>query len=94
MGKAVNVVLLHQENAINNTTKLHKRLVNFERNEFIKPLLDDMDDPVLDDIRSIPRICANIQADWQDVGLNRMTAWHLAQCIRERLQGRVDGTIE
>ena len=68
--------------------------LHLENNEFIKPLLDDCDDPVLADIQDIPRICANIQEDWQDVGLNRMTAWHLGQCIRNRMQGQIDGTVE
>mmetsp|Transcript_19463 Transcript_19463/g.42309 ORF Transcript_19463/g.42309 Transcript_19463/m.42309 type:complete len:1662 (-) Transcript_19463:341-5326(-) len=94
MGGTVNVILLHLENAMNKSSKLHKRLVQLENNEFIKPLLDDCDDPVLADIKDIPRICSNIQEDWQDIGLNRMTAWHLGQCIRQRIQGRVDGTIE
>lgn len=76
------------------SAQLKKRLVQLENNEFIKPLLDDCDDPVLEDIRDIPRICAAIQDDWQDVGLNRMTAWHLGQCIRQRLQAHVDGKIE
>ena len=76
------------------SSNLRKRLVQLENNEFIKPLLDDCDDPVLADIQDIPRICSNIQEDWQDVGLNRMTAWHLGQCIRQRLQGHVDGSIE
>lgn len=68
MGGAVNVVLLHQENAMKKSSKLHKRLVRLENNEFIKPLLNDSDDPVLSDITDIPRVCANIQEDWQDVG--------------------------
>ena len=56
--------------------------------------MNDCSDPVLADIQDIPRICANIQEDWQDVGLNRMTAWHLRACIQKRLQGRLNGTIE
>ena len=71
MDGAVSVILLHQENVMSASSKLHKRLVQLENNEFIKPLLDDCDDPVLSDIRDIPRICANIQEDWKDVGLNR-----------------------
>lgn len=41
MGGAVSIVLLHQQNAMNKSSKLHKRLVQLENNEFIKPLLDD-----------------------------------------------------
>ncbi len=95
LGGAVNVVLLHLEkNVMSKSSKLKKRLVHIEKNEFVKPLLNDCSDPVLADIQDIPRICANIQEDWQDVGLNRMTAWHLRACIQKRLQGRLNGTIE
>ena len=94
MGGAINVILLHQENVMNKSSAIHKRLVQLENNEFIKPLLNDTDDPVLLDIQDIPKICNNIQEDWKDVGLNRMTAWHLGQCIRHRMQAHVDGTIE
>ncbi|KAK1740349.1 hypothetical protein QTG54_009299 [Skeletonema marinoi] len=94
MGGAVNVITLHQENAMNKSSSLIKRLVTLENNEFIKPLLDDCDDPVLGDIQDIPKICHNIQEDWKDVGLNRMSSWHLMQCIKRRLRGKVDGSIE
>ena len=94
MGGAVNVITLHQENAMNKSSYLPKRLTALENNEFIKPLLDDCDDPVLGDIQDIPRICHNIQEDWKDVGLNRMSSWHLMQCIKKRLKGKVDGSIE
>lgn len=94
MGGAVNVLLLHQANAMNKSSKLQNRLVHLENNEFITALLDDCDDPIKADIEDIPRICSNIQQDWQDVGLNRMSAWHLAQCIKKRVQGHVDGSID
>ena len=89
----VNVVLLRQSKAFKNT-ELSKRLTLLENNEFIKPLLNDCADPVLADIRDIPRVCAQIQDDWHEIGLNRMTAWNLANCIRSRMKARVDGTIE
>lgn len=79
---------------MNKSSNLQKRLVALENNEFIKPLLDDCNDPVLADIRDIPRVLHNIQEDWQDVGLNRMSAWHLNQCIKNRLRAKIDGTIE
>mmetsp|Transcript_4309 Transcript_4309/g.7220 ORF Transcript_4309/g.7220 Transcript_4309/m.7220 type:complete len:1456 (-) Transcript_4309:148-4515(-) len=94
MGGAVNVITLHQENAMSKSSYLPKRLTTLENNEFIKPLLDDCDDPVLGDIQDIPKICHNIQEDWKDVGLNRMSSWHLMQCIKRRLKGKVDGSIE
>jgi hypothetical protein len=94
VGKAmdgrVNVVLLHQNNI---SKPLSKRLTLLENNEFVRPLLDDCDDLVLADIRDIPRVCKKIQDDWRDVGLNRMTAWNLANCIRARMKAHVDGKI-
>ncbi len=90
MNGCVNVILLHQ-NSI--SQPLSKRLTLLENNEFIRPLLDDCDDLVLADIRDIPRVCKQIQDDWHDVGLNRMTAWNLANCIRARMKAHVDSTI-
>lgn len=94
MGGAVNVVLYHQNESLNNGFKLSKRLIPLENNVFIKPLLNDTADPVLSDIQDIPRVCYKIQKDWKDVGLNRMTAWNLSNCVRERLMGYVEGRIE
>ena len=71
----VNIILLHQQTTMAKSSKLHKRLVQLENNKFIKPLLDDCDDPVLKDIQDIPRICANIQEDWQEVGM------YFSRCI-------------
>ena len=93
MNGDVNVVLLHQSKTWREC-QLSKRLTLLENNEFVKPLLNDYDDPVLADIRDIPRVCAHIQDDWHDVGLNRMTAWNLANCIRSRMKAHVDGSIK
>lgn len=89
---SVNVVLLHQSEEA--PKPLAKRLTLLENNEFVKPLLDESPDPVLADIRDIPRVCKHIQDDWRTVGLNRMTAWNLANCIRNRMQAIVDGKIK
>ena len=93
MNGSVNVVLLRQS-MNSQMIPLSKRLTLLENNEFIKPLLGDCKDPVLADIKDIPKICNDIQDDWRTVGLNRMTAWNLANCIRERMKGRVDGSIK
>jgi hypothetical protein len=93
MGGVVSIVLFHQTNTTNKMS-FRKRLIPLENNECIKPLLEDKDDPVRADIEDIPRICSEIQADWQDTSLNRLTAWNLAKCIRKRLKGHVDGTIK
>lgn len=92
MGGAVNVVLYHQTNTANTKT-FSKRLIPLENNDMIKPLLNDSADPVRADINDIPRICADIQSDWQDSSLNRLTAWNLAKCIRQRLKAHLNGTI-
>ena len=89
----VNVILLHQ-NKLFQEDNLHRRMVLLENNEFIKPLLNHGTDPVLADIRDIPKICSQIQEDWHTVGLNRMTAWNLANCIRNRLNAFIDGKLE
>lgn len=93
MGEAVSVVLHHQTNTMKKTA-FSKRLIPLENNECIKPLLNDCADPVRADIEDIPRICSEIQADWKDASLNRLTAWNLAKCIRQRLKGHLNGTIK
>ena len=92
MNNRVNVVLLQQSHK--KFKPLSKRLTLLENNEFIKPLLGECADPVLADIQDIPRICKQIQDDWREVGLNRMTAWNLAKCIRTRMKAHVDGKIK
>jgi hypothetical protein len=92
MNNRVNVVLLHQSHQ--KFKPLSKRLTLLENNEFIKPLLDECADPVLADIQDIPRVCKQIQDNWRDIGLNRMTAWNLANCIRARMSDLVEGKIE
>jgi hypothetical protein len=94
MNGSVSVVLLQQSKMFKGATNLSKRMILLENNEFIKPLLGDCADPVLKDIHDIPRVCSEIQEDWHHVGLNRMTAWNLANCIRSRLKARIDGRIE
>ena len=79
--------------------RLFHRMTRLEGNELIKPLLPDSEDLVLDDVRDIPRVLRNIQADWRNrpqgsVSLNRLTAWNLARCLKKRLQRRLDGTVK
>ena len=84
----VSVVLLHQSQQYK---PLQKRLILLENNEFVRPLEEDCEDPVLHDLQDIPRICHNLQEDWKEVGLNRFTAWNLASCISARMKAIVDG---
>lgn len=62
-------------------------------NEFVKPLPDDAADLILADIQDIPRACNEIQKDWANVGLNRLTAWNLSRCLERRLNDRISGMI-
>lgn len=91
MNDSLSVVSFRECAAIKHKSQLRQRLTLIERNEYIKPLLDDSDDPVLSDIRSIPRVCSKIQQDWHGVGLNRCTAWNLANCLRDRMRAQLDG---
>ena len=93
MNGSVNGVLLHL-NDLFQKPNLRRRMILLEDNEFVKPLIQNGIDPVLADIRDIPKICFNIQEDWHGCGLNRMTAWNLANCIRHRLNARIDGRID
>lgn len=93
MNGTARVVLLHL-NKMFKETNLHRRMILLEDNEFIKPLLENEKDPVLADLRDIPKICSQIQEDWHNVGLNRLTAWNLANCIRSRINARIDGRFD
>jgi hypothetical protein len=46
MGGSISVVLCHQNHNLNAGLKFSKRLVQLENNEFVKPLLNDSNDPV------------------------------------------------
>jgi hypothetical protein len=75
-------------------------MTKLTKNRLITPLKDDCDDPILQDIRDIPMICGAIQDDWLNIGdgstmfsLNRLTAWNLGRCIKERLDKYVSGEL-
>jgi len=82
---------------VNVDKKLFHRMTRLEGNELIKMLPKESKDPVLEDIKDIPRICKDIQDDWRNnpqgsMSLNRFTAWNLGKCLKRRLQRRVDKT--
>jgi hypothetical protein len=65
-------------------------------NQFIKPLPPSYDDPVLHDIKDIPKVCNDIQNDWRNlnpegISYNRLTAWNLARRLRVRLELHTKG---
>lgn len=76
------------------TSALSKRVTSLENNEFIQGLPPIISaDPVLQDIRDIPKVCKDIQEDWKVSGLNRCTAWNLVRRIKHRLRARISGKI-
>ena len=72
---------------------IYRRMTPLEDNQLITPIPIFPRDPVMADIRDIPRVCSAIQEDWKDANLNRLTAWNLRQCILDRLEKIADGTI-
>jgi hypothetical protein len=94
MGGSVHIVLLHQSKLSTVPDKhLGRRMTLLEGNELVKPLPEQPDDFVLSDIQDIPRICNEIQKDWEDVNMNRLTMWNLGQCIIKRMQSIVNGSL-
>lgn len=83
-------VKVHQESK--SSSNLKARITPLENNELLIPLTPDKDDPILDDINSIPTALQDIQTKWKDGGLNRISAWHLGRRLRERLRHRADGS--
>jgi hypothetical protein len=66
-------------------------------NEFIQPLPESSDDPILQDIQNTPHVCRAIQEDFDSsraaTGINRLTAFHIAAALRTRLERRIKGQI-
>ena len=74
-------------------SKLQDRITPLQGNDLLLTLPEDSDDPVLGDLKDIPRVLQSIQSQWREGGLNRVTAWTLGRHLRHRLEGRVNGTI-
>jgi hypothetical protein len=94
MGGSVQIVLLRQSKLLRvPDMHLGKRMTRLEGNALVKPLPEQPDDFILSDIQDIPRICHQIQKDWEDVNMNRLTMWSLVQCIITRMQSIVNGSV-
>jgi len=63
-----------------------KRMVSLEDTELVQPLPPDTDDPVLQDIHDVPRICSEIQFGWKTKSLNRLTAFNLQKSVQKRME--------
>jgi hypothetical protein len=85
-------VKTYQEGKVGGT--LRSPIMPSEGNKFLLPLTPDKEDPILDDLPSIPAMLQQIQSNWQSGGLNRMTAWHLGKKLSERLQGQAQGNYD
>jgi hypothetical protein len=83
----------HQETR-SSEKNLRSRVTPLCGNEFLLPLTPDFDDPIGEDIASIPRALYNIQENWKEGGLNRLTAWNLGRKLRERLKSQAAGRIK
>eukprot|EP00546_Thalassionema_frauenfeldii_P018867 CAMPEP_0178900374 /NCGR_PEP_ID=MMETSP0786-20121207/3439_1 /TAXON_ID=186022 /ORGANISM="Thalassionema frauenfeldii, Strain CCMP 1798" /LENGTH=1338 /DNA_ID=CAMNT_0020571373 /DNA_START=537 /DNA_END=4554 /DNA_ORIENTATION=+ len=97
MNGSVDVFLFHESKATTCYAELYHRMTRLTRNPFIQPLRADSQDPVMDDILDIPKICNSIQNEWKvdraAKSLNRLTAYNLSRCLRERLEAHIRGTV-
>lgn len=98
MNNEANLYLIQESMNLNQPEMLYHRMTKLTKNRLITPLKPDTRDPILQDIRDIPMICSAIQDDWLNIGdgtnmfsLNRLTAWNLGRCIKERLEKYVSG---
>ena len=91
MNGRLNLVLHQESKGTEAPLVLHHRmtLIDPADHELMKPLPSDTKDPILQDIRDIPRVCRAIQDDWRgfstDTSLNRLTAWNLTKCLQKRM---------
>lgn len=73
MNGRVDAYLLQESEAHHTSDVLYHRMTRLTRNHFIKPLPVEAQDPVLKDIKDIPRICRDIQEDWRNMNKSTMS---------------------
>ena len=89
-GKLVAVMYQESKATATNPTQ---RMMRLSDNPLIRPLQKSVDDPVLNDIKDIPSVCKNIQDEWYSASsYNRLTAFNLSRCLRNRLEMHIKGT--
>lgn len=97
MNGNLHAVLYQESKTTTQDPQLYHRLTRLTRNRFIKPIPDESKDLILTDIQDIPRICQNIQDDWHSdkaaTSLNRLTAYNLSRCLRDRIEGHIAGIV-
>ena len=98
MNGAVDAILFQESSATTKDPQLYHRMTRLTRNRLVKALPSVALDPVLSDVQDIPRVCQAIQDDWHSdrvaTSLNRLTAYNLSRCLRERLEGRINGNLD
>ena len=103
MQDQVNMYLLQESSTIEQPDSLHQRMTKLTRNPLITELKKDIQDPILQDIKDIPGACQAIQRDWRNTAsneeasmfsLNRLTAWNLGRCLKERLEQYASGALK
>jgi hypothetical protein len=97
MNGNLDAIIFHESKATTDDPQLYHRMTPLTRNRLIKPLRPETKDLVLSDIQDIPKVCRAIQDEWKvdqaGSSLNRLTAFNLSRCLRERLEAHVKGTV-
>jgi hypothetical protein len=98
MNGMVDLILFQQSKATTQNPQIFHRMTCLSRNRLIKPLYQESEDLILTDIRDIPKVCRSIQDEWKSdrasTSLNRLTAYNLSRCLRNRLESHVNGTAD
>jgi hypothetical protein len=99
MNNKVRLFLFQESTSHTSNNHLYQRMTKLTKNPLILPLKEDCDDPILQDLRDIPRICADIQSDWKNTNnnamfsLNRLTAVNLGRRLKHRLRDDASGSL-
>jgi len=97
MNGSLHAILFQESKATSSSPNIYNRMTHLTRNRFINPLRPECPDPILRDIHDIPKICYSIQNEWKvdkaAKSLNRLTAFNLSRCLRERLEAHIKGAI-
>lgn len=104
MNGKVEVILLQETSTIKQPESLHQRMTVISSNPLITSLKEDSDDLIRQDIQDIPQVCQSIQKGWRNINsksddsymfnMNRLTAWNLGKCLKERLEQYDQGHLE
>jgi hypothetical protein len=97
MNGCIHAILYQESKVPIQDPELYHRLTQLSSNRFIKPIPEESKDLILTDLQDIPKICQSIQDEWHSdrahSSLNRLTAYNLSRCLRDRLEARVAGTV-